>query len=182
MNRAESEEPLILVDSSDRILGYLDKDRCHDGAGILHRAFSVFVVDANGRWLLQQRSRRKRLWPLYWSNSCCSHPRRGEDTLAAAERRLHEELGLEIPLRFTYQFEYQAEFGSVGSERELCSVFLGRSSANPAVRVDPEEVAAHVWKTAEEIDSWLAQRASELTPWFLLEWPQLRARCSEWFS
>ena len=70
-------EELILVDTQDHELGYCSKAQCHDGDGVLHRAFSLFVFDRRGRVLLQQRSAQKRLWPLYWSNSCCSHPRRG---------------------------------------------------------------------------------------------------------
>ena len=74
---SEAEE-LILVDEHDREQGYLSKAACHDGSGILHRAFSAFLFNAAGKVLLQQRAGLKRLWPGYWSNSCCSHPRRGE--------------------------------------------------------------------------------------------------------
>src|SRR6516225_4607621 len=71
-------EQLILVDEADREIGYMDRARCHAGRGTLHRAFSLLIFNGNGELLLQQRSRTKRLWPLYWSNSCCSHPRRAE--------------------------------------------------------------------------------------------------------
>src|ERR1700683_2955622 len=92
-------DALILVDGSDRELGFLHKDLCHDGQGILHRAFSLLIFNDKGELLLQQRSAGKRLWPLYWSNSCCSHPRRGEAMEAAIKRRLHEELGLSCTMR-----------------------------------------------------------------------------------
>ena len=72
-------ENLILVDEEDRVIGHEEKERCHDGAGKLHRAFSVFLFDGRGRMLIQRRSAAKRLWPLFWSNSCCSHPRQGEE-------------------------------------------------------------------------------------------------------
>ena len=81
-------DTLILVDSDDRETGFLSKEECHRGQGTLHRAFSVFVFNREGEILLQQRSGSKPLWPLYWSNSCCSHPRRGEHVEAAARRRL----------------------------------------------------------------------------------------------
>ena len=74
---SESEE-LILVDADDNPLGTLSKAACHDGDGVLHRAFSLFVFNEAGELLLQRRSAEKRLWPMYWSNSCCSHPRAGE--------------------------------------------------------------------------------------------------------
>src|SRR5580765_3582412 len=71
-------EPLVLVNDTDDEIGFASKQRCHDGDGLLHRAFSVFLFSQNGEVLLQQRSEQKRLWPGAWSNSCCSHPRRGE--------------------------------------------------------------------------------------------------------
>ncbi len=120
-------ELLILVDEHDNEIGFESKGRCHDGDGILHRAFSLFVINDRDEVLLQQRSADKRLWPLYWSNSCCSHPRRGESLALASERRLHEELGLRCRFEFLYKFQYDAPFGDLGSENELCSVFLGRT-------------------------------------------------------
>src|SRR5450755_3491655 len=93
-------DALILVDEADRRLGSLSKEACHEGRGILHRAFSLLIFNGRGELLVQQRAPSKRLWPLYWSNSCCSHPRRGETMEAAIKRRLHEELGLSCPLHF----------------------------------------------------------------------------------
>ena len=89
---------------------------------------------------MQQRSADKRLWPLFWSNSCCSHPRRGESMDLAAERRLAEELGLRCDLEFVYRFRYQAAFGELGSENEMCSVFVGHSDDSPSA--NRTEVAA----------------------------------------
>ncbi len=167
-----TDEPLILVDAQDSVLGYRDKASCHDGAGLLHRAFSVFLFDPQGRLLLQQRSASKRLWPLYWSNTCCSHPRRGETVEQAAHRRIGEELGLQASLRFTYKFIYQASFGSLGSEHELCSVYVGRSSQAP--RTNHHEIAATALVDAAEVDAQVADPQSAYTPWLRLEWPRLR--------
>ena len=120
-------EALILVDEADREVGHLSKAQCHDGQGVLHRAFSLLIFNGEGELLLQQRAASKRLWPLYWSNSCCSHPRRAESMETAIHRRLHEELGLRCPLQFLFKFQYQAQFESAGSEQELCSeVFIGQ--------------------------------------------------------
>ena len=103
-------EQLILVDSDDRVLGHDSKAACHDGAGVLHRAFSLFVFNGAGDLLLQQRSVGKRLWPGYWANSCCSHPRRGESMEQATQRRLQQELGMACDLRYLFKFEYHAHF------------------------------------------------------------------------
>ena len=88
---SESEE-LILVDAQDRPVGRSSKAAAHDGDGQLHRAFSVFLFNARGELLLQQRGREKRLWPGYWSNSCCSHPRIGESMEIATHEREIEAL------------------------------------------------------------------------------------------
>ena len=101
-------ELLILVDTHDQETGSLGKAECHDGDGILHRAFSVFLFNDRGELLLQQRSADKRLWPMYWTNTCCSHPRQGESMQVATERRLQQELNTASTLEFIYKFEYQA--------------------------------------------------------------------------
>src|SRR5579862_1378561 len=117
-------DALILVDEADRRLGHLSKDLCHEGRGVLHRAFSLLIFNGRGELLVQQRAATKRLWPLYWSNSCCSHPRRAESMDTAVHRRLYEELGLRCRLHFVYKFQYQAQFDALGAEQELCSVFI----------------------------------------------------------
>lgn len=167
------EEPLILVDEEDNVLGYESKEACHRGEGLLHRAFSVFLIDGRGRLLIQQRSAGKRLWPLYWSNSCCSHPRRGEEQAEAARRRVGEELGVHAPLFFLYQFRYRAAFGDAGAEHELCSVFAGRCDG--VVRPNPNEIERFELVEPDALDRELAERPDRYTPWLRLEWPQLRS-------
>src|SRR5258708_30529480 len=137
-NRASDSESLILVDEADREVGHLDKAQCHQGRGVLHRAFSLLIFNDAGELLLQQRAASKRLWPLYWSNSCCSHPRRAETMEAAIHRRLYEELGLRCPLHFLFKFQYQTQFDAAGAEQELCSVFVRRTPG--PVRVDPRAI------------------------------------------
>jgi len=165
-------DSLILVDEADREVGHLDKARCHDGQGVLHRAFSLLIFNEAGELLLQQRSAGKRLWPLYWSNSCCSHPRRAETMETAIHRRLYEELGLRCPLQFLFKFQYQAQFDATGAEQELCSVFVGRTS--DPVRVDPSEIVAWRWISPEALQAELAGRgADRFTPWFVMEWERI---------
>jgi isopentenyl-diphosphate delta-isomerase len=168
---AADPEALILVDEADREVGHLSKTQCHDGQGVLHRAFSLLIFNDEGELLLQQRSPRKRLWPMYWSNSCCSHPRRAESMETAIHRRLYEELGLSCPLQFLFKFQYQAQFESAGSEQELCSVFIGRSHAQ--VVVDPNEIHAWRWVGPEALQAELAASPDNFTPWFKLEWARI---------
>ena len=166
-------ECLILVDDADREVGHASRTHCHEGSGLLHRAFSLFIFNEDGDLLIQQRAAGKRLWPLYWSNSCCSHPRRAESMDSAIHRRLQEELGLKCPLHFLFKFKYQAQFDGAGAEHELCSVFIGRCSA-PAVRANRSELAAWRWIAPEALDVEVRAGAVRFTPWFVQEWERIR--------
>src|ERR1700726_2077424 len=168
---AADSEPLILVDETDREVGHLSKERCHQGRGVLHRAFSLLIFNGAGEWLLQQRAPSKRLWPLYWSNSCCSHPRRAETMEAAVHRRLYEELGLRCPLQFLFKFQYQAQFDETGAENELCSVFIGQSSGS--VTINTDEIHAWRWISAEALHTEMAAEYGNFTPWFKIEWARV---------
>jgi isopentenyl-diphosphate delta-isomerase len=169
---SSEDEALILVDANDKQTGVLSKAACHDGAGVLHRAFSVFLFDAAGRLLLQQRAGGKRLWPMYWSNSCCSHPRVGEAIEEAASRRLYDELHTNAKLEFVYKFSYQASFGELGAENELCHVFLGRIDDQPVA--NDTEIAAMRFVTVAELEQAFRDDGDAFTPWFRMEWKRLR--------
>lgn len=170
-------EQLVVVDSDDQVLGHDSKSACHDGQGILHRAFSLFVFNARGEILLQQRGRDKRLWPGYWANSCCSHPRRGEVMDTAIGRRLHEEMGMRCELQYVYKFQYQAHYGDLGSEYELCWVYVGRS--NDPVDANATEVADWCFMTPEALDQAMQARPEQFTPWLHMEWHRLRTDFAE---
>lgn len=164
-------EQLILVDADDRDAGFLSKAQCHDGAGIMHRAFSVFLFNVAGELLVQKRSDSKRLWPGYWSNTCCSHPRRGETLQIATSRRLHDELNVESTLEFVYKFSYQARFDASGAENELCHVFLGRVGDD--VRPNELEIAAIRYVSPAVLQAEFVDAADTFTPWFKMEWQAL---------
>jgi isopentenyl-diphosphate delta-isomerase len=164
-------ESLILVDDADHEIGQMSKSDCHAGRGVLHRAFSLFIFNARDELLLQQRSDHKRLWPNFWSNSCCSHPRLGESMTTAIHRRLMEELGLRCTLDFLFKFQYQAQYDKQGAEHELCSVFFGRS--NSPVQANREEIADWRWISLPQLQQQLGEEADRFTPWFKLEWEQI---------
>ncbi|MBS0382470.1 MAG: isopentenyl-diphosphate Delta-isomerase [Proteobacteria bacterium] len=166
-------ERLILVDAADREIGHASKADAHAGKGILHRAFSLFVFNGAGELLLQQRAPGKPLWPGYWANSCCSHPRAGENMDIATQRRLGEELGFTCPLEYLYKFQYHAEFGDAGSETELCWVYVGVSDA--PVQVNPTEIAAWRYVAPDALDREIAESPDHFTPWLKLEWQRLRS-------
>jgi isopentenyl-diphosphate delta-isomerase len=170
---SNASEELILVDEMDREIGFKPKNDCHLGKGVLHRAFSIFVFNSANELLLQQRSGEKMLWPSYWSNTCCSHPRRGETMQQAVARRLRQELGFECPLEYLYKFKYHAQFGAIGAEHEFCYVYYGRYDG--PVDVNVNEIAAWRFVGVEALEKELAEAPDTFTPWFKMEWRHLRA-------
>jgi isopentenyl-diphosphate delta-isomerase len=169
---ASDSDALILVDEADRSVGLLSKALCHEGRGILHRAFSLLIFNERGELLVQQRSPSKRLWPMYWSNSCCSHPRGDESLEIATQRRLYEELGIRCPLQFLFKFQYQAQFDATGAENELCSVFVGKCSGS--IRANSDEIRDWRWIGPEALMREMeADEGRTFTPWFKLEWARI---------
>lgn len=167
---------LILVNSNDEPVGSADKLVCHDGEGTLHRAFSVLLFNQDGELLIQKRATEKRLWGGYWSNSCCSHPREGESMQEASERRIWEELGLKTQPKYLYKFEYQAQFDESGAEHELCWVYIGRCDGEPSVNAN--EISSWRFISAATLENELEEQPEAYTPWFKLEWQELKRRFS----
>ena len=167
-------EELILVNEDDSEVGFCDKVACHVGSGKLHRAFSVFIFNSKGELLIQRRAEGKMLWPGFWSNSCCSHPRRGEDIEDAAARRTVEELGIACSLRYICKFRYAANFEDVGSECEVCSVFVGR--CDDEIVVDSDEISDFCWIGKADLLDDVFSNSEKYTPWFLKELEELKKR------
>ena len=168
---SNSSEELILVDELDREIGCRAKSECHEGNGVLHRAFSIFIFNDQNELLLQKRSAEKPLWPDYWSNTCCSHPRVGESMEHAVSRRLQQELGFECPLTILYKFKYHAQYGAVGAEHEYCWVYYGRYGG--AVNVNVNEVADWRFVGIGALESELEVSPECFTPWFKMEWAEI---------
>lgn len=157
------EEEVILVNTSDEVVGTMPKMEAHRQA-VLHRAFSVFVLNAQGQLMLQQRAADKYHSPLLWTNTCCSHQRMGETNIEAGKRRLREEMGFETELRDLFSFIYKAPFDNGLTEHELDHVLLGYYSAEP--RINPQEVASWKWMGLEEVRAELKARPELYTAWF----------------
>lgn len=164
------QEMVILVDQFDNVLGTMEKMEAHQ-KGLLHRAFSVFVFNQKGELLLQQRALSKYHSAGLWTNTCCSHPRPGEDTIRAAERRLQEEMGLTIALQYKACFTYKAAFSNNLTEHEFDHVFIGKTELNPSI--NSEEVESYKWSMPEEIKKQMLINPDQYTSWFKIAMDKL---------
>jgi isopentenyl-diphosphate Delta-isomerase len=161
-------EEVILVNEADIPVGTMEKVEAHLKA-LLHRAFSVFIFDGEGKMLLQRRADGKYHSPGLWTNACCSHPRPGEETEAAAVRRLREELGFTTALTELFAFTYRSEYDNGLTEFEFDHVFVGRYEG--AIHPDPAEVSGHGYRSMDEIRAELQTDPARFTTWFHLAFP-----------
>lgn len=161
---------VILVDQQDNPTGSCEKLEAHQ-KGLLHRAFSVFIFNKKGEMLLQQRAINKYHSGGLWTNACCSHPAEGEDTIAAAHRRLVEEMGFDTPVEKVFDFVYKADFDNGLTEYEFDHVFVGEYSGS--ISFNKEEVMDYCYKTVQAISLSLQSHPQKYTPWFHLAFPKI---------
>ena len=157
------EEQVVLVSEKDEILGVMDKMQAHEN-GILHRAFSVFLFNDKGEMLLQKRAADKYHSPNQWTNAVCSHPRMGETYMEAAQRRLKEELGIETPITYRFNFLYKADVGQNLWEHELDHVFTGNFEGE--FKLNEEEVSEVRYISIDELDKEMSANPENFTEWF----------------
>ncbi|SEM05296.1 isopentenyl-diphosphate delta-isomerase [Maribacter orientalis] len=157
------EEEVILVNQENEQIGTMPKMEAHEKA-LLHRAFSVFIVNDDGEIMLQQRAASKYHSPLLWTNTCCSHQRVGESNLDAGKRRLQEEMGFEAELKELFSFIYKAPFDNGLTEHEYDHVMIGNFNTEP--KINPEEVEAWKWMSPELVKKDITNNPKEYTVWF----------------
>jgi len=163
------EEQVILVNEQDEQVGTIGKQEAHEKA-LLHRAFSVFILNDKNEIMLQQRAAGKYHSPLLWANTCCSHQRVGETNIEAGTRRLREEMGFEVALKDVFHFIYKAPFDNGLTEHEFDHVLVGYYNGNPSI--NPEEVEAWKWMGIEEIKKDMEMNPGVYTAWFKIIFSQ----------
>jgi isopentenyl-diphosphate Delta-isomerase len=165
LSRDEDSQEIILVDENDGPIGFETKLRAHENGGKLHRAFSVFVFNAAGKLLLQRRAEEKYHFSGLWTNTCCSHPGKGEKLQDAVHRRLREEFGFDTVLEEAFSFIYRASDARSGlSEYEFDHVFFGQFDGEP--RPDLDEIEDWKWVGLTELMVDLENNTHGYTPWF----------------
>jgi len=163
------EEKVILVDKQDNPIGLMPKMEAHE-KGVLHRAFSVFILNNAGDLMLQQRALHKYHSPGLWTNTCCSHQRDGESNIAAGQRRLYEEMGFVTPLREVTSFIYKAPFDNGLTEHELDHIMIGQYNHEPIINTD--EVADWKWMPIDAVRDDINQHPQNYTVWFIIIFEQ----------
>ena len=167
------DEMVILVDKNDNQLGLMEKIEAHKKA-VLHRAFSVFILNKNNELLLQKRALSKYHSPGLWTNTCCSHPRDGESVINAGIRRLSEEMGFETELNTLFSFIYKAEFDNGLTEHEFDHVLLGRYNKNPLI--NKLEVSDWKWIDVELLKKDVVVSPYLYTVWFKIIFQQFHKK------
>lgn len=157
------EENVILVNENDEQIGLMPKLEAHEKA-VLHRAFSVFILNDKNQLMLQQRAHHKYHSPMLWTNTCCSHQREGETNLQAGNRRLMEEMGFQAELKELFHFIYKAPFDNGLTEHELDHVMIGNYNDNPFI--NPEEVASWKWMEIDAVKEDILINPDIYTVWF----------------
>jgi isopentenyl-diphosphate delta-isomerase len=162
-------EQIVIVDEHDRVLGEEDKEKCHDGEGILHRAFLAMVFNRAGELLLARRSDQKRLWPGFWDGSAASHVFHGEDYVQASRRRLQEELGIVAEnIEYAFKFQYKAGYRDLGTEHEICAVTIVRGVSFERIQPDPGEISAVRTADLKALIQEIRADGRQYTPWLVL--------------
>lgn len=154
---------VILVNQNDQEIGFMEKIEAHQ-KGLLHRAFSIFIFNSQGKMLIHQRAKQKYHSPMLWTNACCSHPRPGETILQAAKRRLEEEMGFVTELIPTFSFIYKTNFDNNLIEHELDHVLLG--TYNGAIHINTNEVNDYKFIDPQELLIDLKNNPQRYTVWF----------------
>jgi len=157
------EEQVILVNEQDEPIGLMNKMEAHEKA-VLHRAFSVFILNDKNEVMLQQRAHHKYHSPLLWTNTCCSHQRAGETNIEAGKRRLFEEMGFKSELKELFHFIYKAPFDNGLTEHELDHVMIGYYNEAPVINLD--EVESWKWMPIEAIKDDMLANPNSYTVWF----------------
>ncbi len=160
-------ELVVLVDEQNNILGTMPKSEVHGAETPLHRAFSVFIFNADKKLLLQQRSHTKKTWPLAWSNSCCGHPGLDEPNTDAVKRRVKDELGMNISwVEEASPYRYQFTKDGV-MENEICPIHIGYTENEPVI--NPDEVEAVEWISWTDFLEEIKNNTDKYSPWCVEE-------------
>lgn len=162
-------ENIVIVDDNDNLIGEEEKEKCHNGNGILHRGFLVMVFNKDGELFLTRRSEEKPLWPGYWDGTVASHVWRGEDYVHASRRRLVHEIGLSADdIKYLFKFQYHVKYKDIGAENEICAVTIVDDIDADRISINNREISAVRTVTPQALMEELKKNGHHYTPWLIL--------------
>lgn len=167
----EGKIEVILVDIKDKPIGRMEKLKAHLDGGHLHRAFSIFIFNKKNELLIQKRAARKYHSPSLWSNSCCGHPNKSENTKKAAEKRLFEELGISVKLKEISSIIYKLKLNDQLTEYEFDHIFIGKNNTEK-IPFNEKEVSKIRWIGIQLLNKEIKQYPESFTSWFKLIWKE----------
>ncbi|MGH3149776.1 MAG: isopentenyl-diphosphate Delta-isomerase [Streptosporangiaceae bacterium] len=168
-------ESVVLLDETGFARGTAAKAAVHHAQTPLHLAFSSYLFNDRGQFLLTRRAESKRTWPGVWTNTCCGHPLPGEPVADSVRRRLWQELGIETAdlVLVLPRFRYQARMANGVLENEVCPVYAVYSDAVPMP--DPEEVAEIRWVDWDQFCDAARTGRLSISPWCAMQLAELAA-------
>jgi isopentenyl-diphosphate delta-isomerase len=167
--RSREKQQIVIVDENDNFIGEEEKEKCHDGNGILHRGFLVMVFNKTGELLLTQRSERKKLWPGFWDGTIASHVVKGEDYIQASKRRLAQEIGLITNnVKYLFKFRYYIRYKNIGAENEICGVTMVDGIDTDKIFPDSKEISDIKFISTRVLIDDFRKNENKYTPWLIL--------------
>ncbi len=163
-------EEVILVDENDCEVGKCEKIKAHRLA-LLHRAISIIVFNNKKEILIQKRAKEKYHCPGIWSNTCCTHPKPGENVLDAAKRRLVEEMGFSCEIEHAFNFVYKKEFNNGLTEYEYDHVFIGNYAGK--ININLNEVSDFKWISNNDLKKEIEKNPEKFSYWFRIIFDKL---------
>ncbi|UCH81689.1 MAG: isopentenyl-diphosphate delta-isomerase [Nitrospiraceae bacterium] len=162
-------EQIVIVDENDNMIGEEEKEKCHDGNGILHRAFLAMVFTDKGKLILTKRSNTKRLWPGFWDGSVASHVFLGEDYEQASQRRLQQEIDLHTDdVEYLSKFHYKVGYRNIGTEHEICAITKVKSVDVARINLNRDEISDMRVISLQELKVDCDTNGNIYTPWLKL--------------
>jgi isopentenyl-diphosphate delta-isomerase len=158
-------EHVILVDQEDNAIGTMEKMEAHR-KGLLHRAFSVVIFNSKGEILLQKRAKSKYHSGGLWTNACCSHPLPDESMEVATQRKLKQEMGIDLKTEYAYKFIYNTNLDSGLIEHEYDHVFTGIFDGEPII--NKHEVEDWKYVSPDQLKQDVKLNPQNYTYWFKL--------------
>jgi isopentenyl-diphosphate delta-isomerase len=170
-------QQIVIVDENDNFIGEEEKEKCHDGNGILHRGFLVMVFNNKRELLLARRSEKKRLWPGFWDGTIASHIVKGEDYIQASKRRLTQEIGLiNNNVKYLFKFRYYVRYKNIGAENEICGVTTVDGIDNGRIFPDSKEISDIKFISTRVLIDDLRKNENKYTPWLILAMDHMNKR------